>query len=132
MIRRGGLKLGLLMVLTLFYLVNQTGREVTIRVLADGHELLVQQLGARVPSSPEVKTLPLLPPYPAVERKIALPRNTKRLEIEEPSVGHRTFEIAGFPEGPGFRVVIRNDGIVTHDYYPIRSSPSGPAQLAPR
>lgn len=107
-------------ILTFFYLVNQSGSEVKIRVLADGQELFVQQLRAHI-APPPVQQAPPSPPYPAVELKIPIRRDVKQLEVELLHLGTRVaFNIEGFSQvDAGFQIIIWKDKIrLTQDYYP--------------
>jgi len=112
--------------LKFFYLVNKTGSEVKVRVLADGHELFIHQISAQVTPSPG-KEVPPPPLYPAVELKIPVSQDAKELEVQELlHLGTRarqaTFDIMGFSQADaGFRIMIRKDGILLgQDYYPAR------------
>lgn len=111
-------------VLTFFSLVNQTGKPAKIRVLADGQELFTRELSAQTHSSLRWEAPPP-PPYPTIELKVPLKRQTQRLEVQEllPSGMRKTFAIAGFSRVPaGFRITVRSEGIfLTQDYYPARS-----------
>jgi len=112
---------------TFFYIINETGSNIRVRVLADGAELFLQEIGAQVPSEPGKEVPPLPTPYPAVELKVPVNKNAQQLEVQE--LLHRgtratqaTFNIAGFSQAPGgFRITIRKDGILLNqDYRPIR------------
>ena len=111
------------MVLTFFFLVNQTGKPVKISVLADGQELFTREVPAQVPPSLRWEAPPP-PPYPTIELKVPLKKGTQQLEVQELLyVGMRkTFAIAGFDRvNAGFRITMRSDGIfLTQDYYPAR------------
>ena len=116
-------------ILTYFYLVNETGQEVKVRVLADGVELFVQRIYAEAPpsSASGFGEAPPPPSYPAVELKVPISSQAKQLEVQELlHLGTRarqaTFDIADFSHvDAGFRVVIRKDGILLdQDYLPAR------------
>lgn len=112
--------------LKFFYLINETGSEVKVRVLADGQELFIQQISAQVTPSPG-REAPPPSPCPAVELKIPVSQNAKELEVQELlHLGTRArqvrFDIVGFSQADaGFRIMIRKNGILLdQDYYPAR------------
>jgi hypothetical protein len=109
--------------LMFFYLVNQTGKKVQVRVLEDGEELFTQDINAQISTSGNQAPPP--PEYPAVELKIPVRRGASRLEVQEllhqgTHALQATFDIERFYEKDGgFRVTIREDGILlSQDYYP--------------
>jgi hypothetical protein len=111
-------------VMKFFRLVNQTGAEIKVQVLADGHELFVKRLGAAVEQSPGI-VHPYEAQYPTLELKIPLSDQARHLSIHESLVlkKRKRFEISVSPDkaGAGFQIVIGKNGIVvTQDYYPIR------------
>lgn len=108
---------------TFFYVANQTGADVRVRVWADGRLLFERTLPST--AAPQPGVVPPPPPYPAAELKVALPRNARTLEVEEDVALklRRSFTISGFDRaGMGFRITLtRARGIeVTQDYQPIR------------
>jgi hypothetical protein len=114
-------------IIMFFYIINETGSDIQVRVLADGVELFLQGIGSQVPSLPGKEVPPLPTPYPAVELKVSMSKDAQQLEVQELlHLGTRatqaTFNIAGFSQAPGgFRITIRKDGILLdQDYRPIR------------
>jgi hypothetical protein len=111
-------------VMKFFRLVNQTGAEIKVRVLADGHELFVKRLEAAVEKSPGIAH-PYEAQYPTLELKIPLSDQARQLSIQESLFlkKRKRFDISVSPDkaGAGFQIVIGKSGIVvTQDYYPIR------------
>lgn len=111
-------------VMKFFRLVNQTGAEVKVQVLADGHELFVQRMEAAVEKSPGI-VHPAEAQFPTLELKIPLDRQARQLSIRESLVlkKRKRFDISASPDkaDAGFQIVIGKDGIVvTQDYHPIR------------
>jgi hypothetical protein len=107
-----------------FRLVNQTGAEIKVQVLADGHELFVKRLEAAVEKSPGI-VHPYEAQYPTLELKIPLNNQARQLLIQESLFlkKRKRFDISVSPEkaGAGFQIVIGKNGIVvTQDYYLIR------------
>lgn len=108
-------------VVTFFYVVNQTGREIRVRVTVDGQELFVKVLPAT--AAPAPGAVPPTQPFPALELKVAVNRDARRLEVQALELGiRRSFDIQGFSRiGSGFRIVITiNQIALTQDYYPVR------------
>jgi hypothetical protein len=111
-------------VMKFFRLVNQTGAEIKVQVLADGHELFVRRFEATVEKSPGI-VHPYEAQYPTLELKIPLNNQARQLSIQESLFlkKRKRFDISVSPEkaGAGFQIVIGKNGIVvTQDYYPIR------------
>src|SRR5206468_280839 len=109
-------------VMKFFRLVNQTGAEIKVQVLADGHELFVKRLEATVEKSPGI-VHPDEPLYPTLELKIPLSNQARQLSIQESLFlkKRKRFDISVSPDktGAGFQIVIGKNGIVvTQDYYP--------------
>ena len=107
-----------------FRLVNRTGAEIKIQVLADGHKLFVKRLEAAVEKSPGI-VHPYEPQYPTLELKIPLNNQARQLSIQESLFlkKRKRFDISVSPDktGAGFQIVIgKNRIVVTQDYYPIR------------
>lgn len=109
-------------VITLFYLENRTGAAVQVRVLADGQELFVRRVGTE--SQVSAVAVPPGGQYPAVEMKISMKTQVRKLEVQEQLFlrQQKVFDISGYGKaGAGFRIVITRDGILlARDYYPIR------------
>jgi len=110
-------------VMKFFYLVNQSGFEVEVRVLGDEKELFVQRMKAKTDDSPGI-THPSNGEYTTVELKVPMNKQAKQLTVQESS--HlkkcKTFDIteAG-KESAGFQVIIGKDEItLIQDYYPAR------------
>lgn len=107
-----------------FHLVNQTGAEVKVQVLADGKELFVNRMEADVePSRGIVHPAPVS--YPTQELKVSMSREAKRLTVKETLhlKKRQSFTISALPEkaDAGFQIVLNRDGIaVTQDYHPVR------------
>lgn len=111
-------------VVRFFHLVNQSGAEIKIRVLADGRELFVRRMEAKVDESPGI-VHPSPVEYPTLELKISMGREVKLLSVEESQYlkKHKTFAVSDSPDkqDTGFQIVVSKEGIVvTDDYYPIR------------
>lgn len=111
-------------VMKFFRLVNQTGADIKVQVLADGHELFVKRLEAAVEKSPGI-VHPYEAQFPTLELKIPLSDQARHLSIQESLFlkKRKGFEISASPDktGAGFQIVIGKNGIiVTQDYYPIR------------
>ena len=111
-------------VMKFFRLVNQTGAEIKVQVLADGSELFVKRLEAAVEKSPGI-VHPDEAHYPTLELKIPLSNQARHLSIQESLFlkKRKGFEISASPDkaAAGFQIVIGKNGIVvTQDYYPIR------------
>lgn len=70
-------------ILVFFYVVNVSGVDVNVKVLADGREVFWHQLPAKVVRRTEATEVPPPGDHPAVEVKIRLNRNTRRLEVQE-------------------------------------------------
>jgi hypothetical protein len=107
-----------------FRLVNQTGAEIKVQVLADGHELFVKRLEAEVEKSSGI-VHPAEVQYPTLELKIPLSDQARHLSIQESLFlkKRKRFDISVSPDkaAAGFQIVIGKNGIVvTQDYYPIR------------
>ena len=110
-------------VVTFFSVVNQSGRDVLVRVFADGRELFAQKVDA-TRSSGDRESVPGAPPYPTRELKVSLSTTARQLVIEEANSGQRaTYDRPPGPEpDAGFRIVVRQEGItVTRDYVPARA-----------
>ncbi len=109
-------------IITFVYIVNQTGAEVHVRAWADGRELFDRRLPAT--AAPQPGVVPPPPPYPALELKVAMPRQAGTLEVEEDMILRlrRSFGIRGFDRiGAGFRITLTHSGIdLSQDYRPIR------------
>jgi len=103
----------------IFYIVNQTGQEIKVQVLADGKRLFTVKLEAKVEGSGQVP-----PPmgYPAKEVKARVNPLPRVLEIRELISGRvRVFDITGLDSKRGFRIVVTAEGIeLSRDYLPIR------------
>ena len=105
-----------------FYVINETGKPVELRISADGNELFARRVDGEVAPSAGKQVPPRLI-FPALEIKTSLRNDAKQLEVELIPPGVRkTFEIAGFRRSDaGFRIVVGNNNIsLTQDYYPIR------------
>jgi len=105
-----------------FYVINETGKPVELRISADGNELFARRVDGEVAPSAGKQVPPRLI-FPALEIKTSLRNDAKQLEVELIPPGVRkTFEIAGFRRSDaGFRIVLSNNNIsLTQDYYPIR------------
>ena len=105
-----------------FYLINETGEDVRLKVSVDDDELFVQPLAAHVASAVP-KQAPPASLVPTAELKIELPSAAQQLKVELMPAGPRKlFALAGFPRSnAGFRIIIGKNGIsLAQDYYPIR------------
>jgi hypothetical protein len=111
-------------VVRFFHLVNQSGAEIKIRVLADGEELFVKRMKAKE-DDPAGIVHPAPAQYPTLELKISMGREVKLLSVEESLYlkKRKTFTVSDSPgkKDAGFQIVVGKEGIaVTDDYYPIR------------
>ena len=109
--------------LKFFYIINETGSNAEVRVLADDMELFLQEIGSQVPLSLGKEVPPLLIPNPAVELKVQLNKATQYLVVQDLQSGAQaTFDIAGFSQvDAGFQITIQKDRILlSQDYYPAR------------
>ncbi len=109
--------------ITFFYVLNTSGRDVRVRVSADGRELFVVALAASRRPGAEAEEAPPRGAHPARELKVPLPRDARRLVLEETgSAARTTFEIPRAPRSEaGFRITVGPRGIsVDRDYMPIR------------
>jgi hypothetical protein len=108
--------------LVFFSIINQTGAEIHVRVLADGRKLFSRRVAPMLVDAPG--TMPPPGRFPRVEVKAPLSTATRELVVEELLVlrSHRTIAIAGFARtDAGFAIVINRSGIsVSQDYYPVR------------
>lgn len=107
-----------------FYVVNESGSDVRVRVRAGGRDLLVEPIPGQDQQRPGVRSPPPADLNPARERKIKLTEETERLEVEEMISGRKaTFEIGrAWMRGPGFRITIGVREIrLAQDYRPERS-----------
>lgn len=107
-----------------FHLVNQSGAEIKIRVLADDRELFVRRMKAKVDDSAGI-VHPAPVESPTLELKISMEREVKLLSVEESRYlkKRKTFAVSDSPDkqGSGFQIVVSKEGIVvTDDYYPVR------------
>ena len=111
-------------IMKFFELVNKTGAEIKIRVLADDRELFVRRIQAKVDKSEGI-VHPAQDQYPIVELKISMSSQTKQLLVEECLLlkKSKTFDVSDSPDkqDAGFRIITSKNGIVvTQDYFPIR------------
>jgi len=109
--------------IALFYIINQTNREIDVRVLADGEQLFTVRLGPTVISSGEVRELPPRGRFPAKEVKAWLSSTPKELTVQELLTGRsQKLRLTGSMLG-GLRckITLTDEGIeITQDYVPIR------------
>lgn len=113
-------------VISVFYVVNQSGRDVRLRVLADDREVLALDLPAAAPAPGSARVMPPPGPHPARELKVALPAATEWLEAQEVRSGlTRRVDVRDFAtRGLGFRIIIgASEILIAQDYYPIRRGP---------
>jgi len=109
--------------ISVFYLVNRSGRAVRITVTADGHELFVQDMKAAREPPAVAQEAPPPSPWPTRELKVALRSDVKRLVAEESTSGMRaTIEIPQqLRSNLGFRITIYENTVsIARDYVPIR------------
>lgn len=110
-------------VMKFFYLVNQSGVEVEVRVLADEKELFVRRMKAETGDSPGI-IHPSNGKHSTMELKVAMDKQARQLTVQESS--HlkkcKTFDITkSGKEGAGFQVIIGKDEItLIQEYYPAR------------
>lgn len=107
----------------LVYLVNASGLDVRVRLRANDRELLVEAMPAQARQTSDVRSVPSGDLHPSSERKIRLPEETERLDVEETLSGRKaTFDIGReWMRGPGFRITIGERDIrLVQDYYPVR------------
>jgi len=108
-------------VVVFFLIVNETKKDIRLKVLVDERELFIQD----VPSQIKMKTCEAPPPdvYPAREEKVEVRKDARTLEVEEIySERKGIFDITDFNKNVrGFRITIRKDGIYFYqDYLPSR------------
>lgn len=108
----------------LFKLVNKSGAEIEILVLADGQELFVRHMQAKTEESPGI-VHPAQEEYPTLELKVPIDKHARKLSVEETIYLKKSqdFEISESPdrEGAGFQIIISKDAIaVSQDYYAAR------------
>jgi hypothetical protein len=111
-------------VVRFFRLVNQSGAQIKIRVLADGRELFVRRMKAKVDDSSGI-VHPAPVEYPTLELKISMNKDVKLLSVEESQhlKKRKTFAVSDSPgkQDAGFQIVVSKEKIVvTDDYYPVR------------
>jgi len=109
--------------ISVFYLVNRSGRAVRITVTADGHELFVQDMKAAREPPAVAQEAPPPSRWPTRELKVALRSDVKRLVAEESTSGMRaTIEIPQqITSNLGFRITIYEITIsIARDYLPKR------------
>lgn len=112
------------MVIKFFRLINKSGMEVKVQVLADGKELFVQRLDARLKPSEGI-VHPATEVYPSAELKASISREAAELMVKETQSlkKERAFAISRAKEkaDAGFQIILNRDGIeVTQDYQPVR------------
>ena len=109
--------------ITFFYVLNTSGRDVRVRVSADGRELFVVALAASRRPRAGAEEAPPRGAHPARELKVPLSRDARQLVLEETgSAARTTFEIPRAPRSEaGFRITVGPRGIsVDRDSMPIR------------
>ena len=110
--------------IALFYIVNQTSREINVRVLADGDPLFSVSIGSAVFTSGEGRELPPGASYRAKEVKVWMSSTPKELEVNELITNRfQRLKMTGSNHGSGLRskITITDDGIqITQNYVPIR------------
>ena len=109
--------------ISVFYLVNRSGRAVRISVTADGHELFVHDMKAAREPPAVAQEAPPPSPWPTRELKVALRSDVKRLVAEESTSGMRaTIDIPQqLRSNLGFRITIYENTVsIARDYVPIR------------
>lgn len=110
-------------VIVFFYLVNRSGQDAMVRVLADDRGLFVQEIESKQEAPVGAEEAPPPGPYPARELKVPLNRKAKRLEVEELNSGMKAqFEITNFIKvDAGFRITIgARQILLDQDYFPVR------------
>lgn len=108
----------------LFYIVNQTNREINVRVLADGDPLFSVSLGSAVFTSGEGRELPPGAGQRAKEVKVWLSSTPKELEVDELMTNRsQRLKMTGANGRSGLRckITVTDGGIeITQNYVPIR------------
>jgi hypothetical protein len=108
----------------LFYIVNQTSREINVRVLADGDPLFSVSIGSAVFSSGEGRELPPRGGFPAKEIKVWMSSIPNELEVDELITNRfQRLKMTGASGRSGLRckITVTDDGIqITQNYVPIR------------
>jgi len=110
-------------IITFFYIVNETGQDIKVKVLGDDRVIVVQEVGFERDLSSGVQVAPPPGKYPGRELKVVMDRDTKVFEIQELNSGIRKkFDLKGVGRvNGGFRITIRENQIFLNpDYFPIR------------
>lgn len=101
--------------MTFFYVVNQTGQDIRVKVLADGEELFIVDIGTTIESPGG---------YPAKELKIPMRKDAKFIKVKESISGReQEWEIKTLTSkvDGGFTIIIKEDDILLErGYLPIR------------
>ena len=110
--------------MTFFYVVNQTGQDIRVRVLADHQELFIVEIGSEVELPDEGRISPPQGEYPAKELKISMPKDTKVIKAQELISGReqeREVKPLTSKVNGGFTIIIKEDEILLErGYLPIR------------
>jgi hypothetical protein len=110
-------------VITFFYLVNETGKDIKVKVLADDKEVFITEIKSQPPSSAGAQQAAPENGFPARELKVDLSKNTKHLEIQELNSNlSQHVDITNFSQRDGgFRIIARAGKILfSQDYFPVR------------
>ena len=100
---------------TFFYVVNQTGQDIQVKVSADGEELFIADIGTEVE---------LPGGYPAKELKVSMNIDTKVIKVQELTSGREKewqIETLTSQVDGGFSIIIKEgDILLEKGYLPIR------------
>lgn len=110
-------------IIKFFYIVNETGENIKVKVLGDERVIVVQEVGFERDLSSGVIAPPPTGKFPGRELKVAINRDTKIIEIQELNSGKtKKFDLKNVSKiNGGFRITVREDEILLNlDYFPIR------------